>query len=182
MWTRLSVASLALGTLFVGVATPAAAAGPCNPSTADTAIDAEESAMLSGINSYRQQHGLNPLTYSYELRSAAPWMGRDMAGHNFMPQDANHTDSLGRSMTTRLYDCNFSASPEYENIAYGYPDAARTLTQWKNSPTHNANLLNVASVVAGIARAQSASGQWYWILDLGNYNTLACSTRIWAGC
>jgi uncharacterized protein YkwD len=210
---RVAVTALAVGVLFATAALPAAAAVNCTVSAADLAVDSEEQALLNGINAYRQQNGLTPLQFSNTLRVAAPWLSRDMATKNYF----SHTDSLGRSYSTRLTDCGYPAATAAtgENIYYGSGtdtggqgcglnvdgtfnvlgsgfcgDAAHTLSAWKHSPGHNANLLNSSFRVAGIGRAStssSASGSWYWTLDLGSYvdSTYAagdCNSRLWAGC
>jgi uncharacterized protein YkwD len=43
-----------------------------------------------------------------------------------------------------------------ENIAYGYPDFARTLKQWINSTGHRANLLLHGAKWIGVAHAQNS--------------------------
>ena len=40
-----------------------------------------------------------------------------------------------------------------ENIAAGNASASATFTQWRNSPTHNTNMLNANFRAIGIGRA-----------------------------
>ena len=159
--------SLALASVLLLAQAPVRAAGNCTVASADLAIDREEQALLDGLNAYRQQHGLRPLKLSPALTRAAAWMSRDMAAKNYF----SHTDSLGRAPATRIADCGYPAATTSwgENIAAGYADAANTLTQWKNSPSHNEHLLGSSYVVAGIGRAYDAQAphRWYWTLDLG---------------
>src|SRR5438067_700247 len=56
-----------------------------------------------------------------------------------------------------------------ENIAAGYAGAQDTFTQWKNSPGHNANMLNGSYRVIGIGRAyvKGSPYGWYWTTDFG---------------
>jgi len=136
------------------------------PLTGEEALDSEETAFLSLINTYRTQNGLAVLVISNTLTTAAAWMSSDMANGNYF----SHTDSLGRSFGTRLATFSYSASFASENIAAGSSTAQATITQWKNSPGHNANMLNTNAKAIGIARAYSASStyKWYWTTVFGS--------------
>jgi uncharacterized protein YkwD len=171
-WPLLT-AALGLGLVFAmmaqGPAHPAYAAGDCTVAAGEVGIDGEEQALLNGINSYRQQRGLQPLAASGSLNRAAAWMSHDMAAYRYF----SHTDRLGRAFNVRLADCGYTyATYMGENIAAGNADAASTLTQWKNSPGHNALLLNSSMRAVGIARYYDAGApyRWYWTLDAGGFN------------
>jgi uncharacterized protein YkwD len=171
-WPLLT-AALGLGLAFAlmaqGPADPAYAAGDCTVAAGEVGLDGEEQAMLNGINSYRQQRGLQPLAASGSLNRAAAWMSHDMAAYRYF----SHTDRLGRAFNVRLADCGYTyATYMGENIAAGNADAASTLTQWKNSPGHNALLLNSSMRAVGIARYYDAGApyRWYWTLDTGGVN------------
>ena len=173
---RVALATLAFALagagLLLGVAgspAPARAAGDCTVNAGDLALDSEEQAMVDGINLYRQQNGLTTLTVSPTLSRATAWMSRDLATNKYF----SHTDATGRDAFTRMADCGYTfTSWMGENLAAGYPDAANTLTQWKTSPGHNANLLEPAYRTLGIARAYDAAApyRWYWTLNLGGYS------------
>ncbi len=81
---------LLLTALLVVVAALVVVAG--TPRGAEAALDAQEQAFLSLINSYRTQNGLGALSLNTELNNAADWMSGDMAAKNYF----SHTDSLGR--------------------------------------------------------------------------------------
>jgi len=129
-------------------------------------LDSEEQAFLTLINQYRAQNGLGLLQVSAALTNASKWMSNDMATKNYF----SHIDSLGHDpyqrMVAFMYNYNTWAG---ENIAAGYADAANTFNQWKNSPDHNANMLNPNYKVIGIGRAYNANStyQWYWTTDFG---------------
>lgn len=163
-------AAVAIGAWRTGMfGETAAAAGDCTVSSSETAIDAEEQQLLDGINAYRQQNGLTPLALSGRLNQAAAWMSHDMAVNRYF----SHTDSLGRDPFVRMGDCGYTYNTSKgENLAAGNADAASTLTQWKNSSGHNANLLGASYRAAGIARFYDAGApyRWYWSLNLGGYN------------
>ena len=131
-------------------------------------IDAEEQGVLKLINDYRAQNGLGALRVSLALTRAADWMSADMAAKNYF----NHTDSAGRDPFTRMTAFGYGYNTfRGENIAAGYGDAARTFNLWRNSPSHNAAMLNPNFNVLGISRAYSATTtyKWYWTTNFGGF-------------
>lgn len=143
----------------------ARAAGDCTVTADDVNVDAEEQALLSGINAYRSQNGRSLLRLSPTVGRAAAWMARDMATKRYV----EHTDSLGRSPVDRMRDCGvFVGASLGEDLACGSPDAGGTLNQWKASAAHNAVLLDPTYRTAGIARALDAAGSCraYWTLNV----------------
>jgi uncharacterized protein YkwD len=122
-------------------------------------------AFLGLINDYRAQNGIAPLQVSVTLTQASDWMSTDMASKNYF----SHTDSQNRDPFVRMTDFGYKYSTAGENIAAGNATAQATFTQWKNSPGHNANMLNANYKVIGIARAQNPSStyNWYWTTDFG---------------
>lgn len=131
-------------------------------------LDSEEQMVLKLINDYRAQNGLNPLRPSIALTRAADWMSADMAAKNYF----SHTDSQGRDPFARMTSFNYNyAGYRGENIAAGYSDATRTFNLWRNSPGHNAAMLNANYNVIGISRAYGASStyKWYWTNDFGSF-------------
>ncbi len=162
--TLVSVALVA-GMSAVGVA-PAGSLTNCTVSASEQAIDAEEQQLLVLINQYRAQHGRGPLSFSPDVTRAAAWFSRNMADTNTFPAD--HRDTLGRDVGTRLTECDVRWSRYAENIAAGPPDAQSIFNLWKDSPSHNTNMLDPNVTLAGIARAYGPNTQygWYWTLDL----------------
>ncbi len=132
-------------------------------------LDSEATAFIGLINTYRQQNGLVPLKLSAKLNASAAWMSTDMGQKNYF----SHTDSLGRTFDVRLRAFGYTYNTYMgENIAAGNSTASATFTQWKNSPGHNANMLNSHYVVMGIARVYAANStyKWYWTNDFGGYD------------
>ncbi len=136
------------------------------PRSGSAAIDREEFALLSLLNAYRAQHGLGRLRLSLALTQASDWMSSDLAARNYF----SHTDRAGRSPFSRMkafgYDYNTYSG---ENLAAGNASAQATFIQWKNSPGHNANMLDANYKVVGIARVYDATSTygWYWTTDFG---------------
>lgn len=152
--------------MLTPILTPGAlgAAGDCSVGANEAALDSEEQEMLRLINEYRASRGLGPLTASAALNRAAAWLANDMARRGIM----SHYDSLGRGLN-RLRDCGYLYSTVGENVAYGsgpMGSAQFTFNSWRNSPGHNANMLNGSYRAVGIGRA--CNGACYWALDLGS--------------
>lgn len=140
----------------------------CPVSAQDQSIDAEEQALLGLINQYRQGNGKSALAMHADVTRAASWFSRDMATKNYFPYD--HVDANGRNVGQRLTWCGVSYSNYAENIYAGSPGAQAVFDAWRNSSSHNVNMLRDGVTAAGIARAYSAGSTygWYWTLDLTN--------------
>lgn len=174
--TRLRAGGLALVLAVVATAGALGLAGEThhasaltNCSVADNSIDGEESAFLGLINNYRAQNGLGALTLSTNLNRSSTWLAVDMANKSYF----SHTDSLGRSPSTRATDCGYPSGAG-ENIAAGtvWDSAQEAFTAWRNSAGHNANMLNGSYKQIGIARYYGSGSTygWYWVTDFGLVN------------
>lgn len=165
----LAMAAIAVGATFGVTATSRTASALSNCSVADNTVDAQESAFLGLINTYRAQNGRAALSLSTNLNRASSWMAVDMPTKNYF----SHTDSLGRDPSTRAQNCGYPSGAG-ENIAAGtnWDTAQEAFDAWRNSAGHNANMLNSTYKQIGIARyygSGSAYG-WYWVTDFGLVN------------
>jgi uncharacterized protein YkwD len=124
-------------------------------------LDAEEQAFLGLINGYRSQSGLGQLALQGQLGVAATKHSQAMASQNSMYHSAN--------LATFLLEFGYRGATFGENIAAGYGTAQEVFTAWRNSPTHNQNMLNGAFTEIGIARAYNpaASYSWFWTTEFG---------------
>lgn len=136
----------------------------CTVTPAQLTISTEEQKLFDDINQYRQQHNLQPLTWSPVLTQAATWLSNDMLAHNAL----SHTDSLGRNAATRLTQCgNQETNLIGENIDSGNSDPSALLASWEHAPAQNANLLNASFTEIGISLATgSAQTQAAWTINL----------------
>lgn len=133
------------------------------------ALDSEEQAFVQLLNMYRQQIGLQPLNLSPTLTTAAELHSEDMADSNYF----SHTSLDGRNFVDRVRDGGYTYDTWLgENIGGGYVTAQEVFIGWKNSPSHNANMLRPEFKVIGIGRAYNASSdyEWYWTTDFGGYD------------
>ncbi len=165
----------------VGIASPTGAAAPAPPviSTDPSFVtatgycaDAEERAFLTLINNYRAQNGRGPLRLTKTLAAAADHHSVDMATKNYF----SHTLSGGVTWSQNIANHGYTYSTyKGENIAAGNATASATFTQWKNSSTHRANMLNTNFKAIGIGRAYNSSStyKWYWTTTFGGYQDAA---------
>ena len=167
---------IAAALVTFGAGAAPAQTSPCTVSTADQAADAEEQSLLGLVNQYRATNGLPALTAHPTVTKAAAWFSRDMASKNYFPP--NHVDSNGRGIPARLTWCGVAYSNYAENIYAGRPDVQSVFTAWRNSSTHNSNMLRSGVTSAGIARAYQAGSTygWYWTLDVTNSAPAATTT------
>ncbi len=138
-------------------------------------LDNEELSFLTLINNYRAQNGAPALVVSTTLQNASQWMSNDMATNN----NASHTDSLGRSVGTRLAAFGYNYFPYGENISGGSADAQSAFTGFQNACdpdatgactyAHRKNMLNASFLAIGIKRVYNANSTygWYWTTDFG---------------
>jgi len=134
----------------------------------------EKSEFLRIINQYRQDNGRGPLKISSALTTAAQLHSEDMAAHNYF----NHTSLDGRTYVDRIRAAGYNHDTGLgENIAAGYYTAESVFglpghPGWKDSPGHNANMLNPNYVVIGIGIAENDGSDYkvYWTTDFGGYD------------
>ncbi|MHB9112730.1 MAG: CAP domain-containing protein [Thermoleophilia bacterium] len=130
------------------------------------AYDGEELAFLTLINNYRASYGLPALTMSDSLYNASENHSWDMATYNYF----SHTGRNGSSPWDRIRAAGYTYNTYLgENIAAGYVDAQSVFVGWRNSPGHNANMLNANYRAIGIGRAYGSGSTygWYWTTDFG---------------
>ena len=110
--------------------------------------------VLDQLNAYRAENGLAPLTMDAELLEAAMQRAAEISIH------FDHTRPDG-SMC-------YTASPKMyaENIAAGQNTVALVMSDWKNSPGHNAAMLNESYQSVGIGCAY-INGRWNWVQCFG---------------
>ncbi|MEW6517240.1 MAG: CAP domain-containing protein [candidate division FCPU426 bacterium] len=130
------------------------------------AREKETGSFLVLLNQYRKQQGLGPLAADRTLQQAAQWLSEDMAAHD----QVGHIDSRRRDPFRRLEDFGYDLNTyKAENVAAGQATAAEVLKSWRDSPAHNANLLNPHLKFIGIGftyRRKSRFG-WYWATTFG---------------
>lgn len=131
-------------------------------------VDIRINTLFDLVNAYRIENNLSSFKPSPKLTEVADWMARDMAEKNYF----SHTDSFGRDPFVRMSDLGYAYNTwKGENLAAGPDDPALVLELWKNSPGHNANILNSNFTVMGLERSYNVNTTygWYWAQEFGGY-------------
>ena len=100
-------------------------------------------------NQFRQDNGLNDLTFDPQLATAAQSHSENMALQDFF----SHTGADGSSIGDRVDATGYNFSTAGENIAAGQSTPASVVEGWINSPGHRANLLNPDFTEIGVGYA-----------------------------
>ncbi|HET7478389.1 MAG TPA: CAP domain-containing protein [Rubrobacteraceae bacterium] len=161
-WLFLAVVAFMLaGTLLYGRS--AVAASP---------YDSEELQFLSLINEYRQNNGLQPMILSDTLTLTSGHHDEDMAKYGFFAHDTVRSSyyPAGSKPWDRMAKDGYGYNTyRGENLAVGYETAEEAFQAWRNSPAHNAAMLDGHYKVIGIARLNAPGSEWgwYWTTDFG---------------
>lgn len=118
--------------------------------------DAQMSMQLVRLfNKYRTSHRRAALATTRTLTKAAMTRSKEIT------VVFNHVRPNGTSCFT------VSSAVSGENIAAGYTDAQRFMNGWKNSPSHNANMLNGSFKAIGISvfAVKTAYGYTYFAVQ-----------------
>ena len=107
------------------------------------------------LNQYRIASGKGALANDAKLEATIEGHCHHMAVHTFFSHTA--PEAAVSSPWTRAGLCGTSANGE--NIAAGYANASAVMTGWKNSPGHNANMLNGTFKRVGVGSYGSQWGQ-----------------------
>ncbi|EKQ51739.1 MULTISPECIES: CAP domain-containing protein [unclassified Clostridium] len=120
---------------------------PALPSNYSITVQADaEQKILDLMNQKRTEAGLKPLVLDNTLIKVARYKSDDMIQNNFF----DHTNPDGTKWTNWLQDLGYSYTSAGENIAYNTYDAVELFTQWWNSPSHRANMMNSSYTKVGI--------------------------------
>ena len=160
-WMVVAVAAVLISVLAAGESDSAA-----------TTYDSEELQFLRLINEYRQENGAGPLVLSDTLAVAAEHHSKDMGEYGFFAHNtaASSYYRVGSQPWDRMaaegYDYNTLRG---ENLATGTETAEESFQAWRESPSHNAAMLDGRYRVIGIARVYVPGGRhsWYWTTDFG---------------
>ena len=163
----LTIAALA-ATAAVGVSTSASAApkdcaynpggrggyGSYVDSLAVSQMDWEVD-LFNAINAYRAQNGLRALAFSRTLARPAMWASLDSYARGFSP--SNHIDSRGMNVPQRVQYCSgytgYLGEINYYGIGVQYAKWQSALAWWKQSPGHNARMLDAKATVMAVGLA-----------------------------
>jgi uncharacterized protein YkwD len=149
------MSKLVLAAAFALVASaPAAYAAHC--AAISPAITAQ---VLAAVNAERARAGRAPLAPDARLDAAAQDHACDMAKKGFF----GHKGSSGSSVSARVRAAGLRSCTTAENIAYGWRDPGRVMTEWMQSSGHRDNILrgSVNAIGIGYVPASGGAGPWW---------------------
>jgi uncharacterized protein YkwD len=118
-------------------------------------------AAVSLISDYRIKNGLPGVQVDERLNAMAEAQAKAMAQRNQLTHDPG-----GRGFTKRLAASGFNANRAAENIGAGYHTLAEAFSGWRDSPSHNKNMLLPGATRIGIATAYVPNSKYkvFWAL------------------
>ena len=119
-------------------------------------------AAASMISQYRANNGLGSVEVDPELTRLAEVQSQAMAAKNKLDHDAK------APLAKRLNGAGYPATQAVENVSAGYHTLAEAFSGWRNSPSHNKNMLLASATKIGIATAYAPKSKYqvYWALVL----------------
>lgn len=109
---------------------------------------------------------VTPLSWNSLLEQAALDHSKDMGANDLF----SHIGSNGSSPGDRLLTAGYDWSSYGENIAAGtiYPDEAKVVQGWIDSPGHCKNIMKSDVIELGVALAKvDQNHQFYWTMLVG---------------
>lgn len=122
----------------------------------------DSAAAREMISQYRRNNGLAEVALDEKLREIAQELADGMARRGAIdPQGAG-------SLERRLAAAGVCASVAVANLSAGYHTLPEAFSGWRQSPPHNARMLNPRTRRMGLATAFAAGGKYrvYWALLL----------------
>jgi uncharacterized protein YkwD len=120
-------------------------------------------AAASMFSDYRRLNGLPAVEADPALVEIARDQARRMAAVDRVTHDPG-----GRGFVDRLKASNYPAARAAENVGAGYHTLAEAFSGWRDSPSHNKNMLLPAATRFGIASAYAPNSKYkvFWALVL----------------
>ncbi|MFG1319447.1 CAP domain-containing protein [Xanthobacter autotrophicus] len=130
---------------------------------AKTGKPVDAAAAASIISDYRVGRGLSPVTIDDQLSKIAQDQANAMARADNLSHEVG-----GRNFMTRMKASGYNASKAVENVGAGYHTLAEAFSGWRDSPSHNKNMLEPGVSRMGIATANAPNSKYkvYWALVL----------------
>ena len=126
-----------------------------NLPSADPTVSTYEQEVIRLVNEIRQENGLKPLTYDWELSRVARYKSQDMRDNRYF----SHTSPVYGTPFQMIKSFGISYRSAGENIAKGYATPQAVVNGWMNSSGHRANILNPDYTHIGVGYV---SGGSFW--------------------
>jgi uncharacterized protein YkwD len=124
-------------------------------------VDANAAASM--ISDYRKANALGAVEIDPTLMRVAEDHARAMAKADKVSHDLG-----GKGLKQRMQAASFQAVVAAENVGAGYQTLAEAFSGWRDSPSHNKNMLLPAVTKIGIGTAYAPNSKYkvYWALVL----------------
>ncbi|HSI41414.1 MAG TPA: CAP domain-containing protein [Xanthobacteraceae bacterium] len=125
-------------------------------------VDAAAAAAM--ISDYRRGKGLPAVEIDPVLMAVAERQAKAMATADKLSHDIG-----GRSFMARLKSAGFDGLRAAENVGAGYHTLAEAFSGWRDSPSHNRNMLLAGATRMGIAAAAAPNSKYkvFWAFVIG---------------
>jgi len=122
----------------------------------------DEAAAASMISGYRSNHGLPPVIVDVALTDLARAQAQAMAKRDKLEHN------IKKPFVQRLRAAGYNAKRAGENVGAGYVTLAEAFSGWRDSASHNANMLLPGATRMGIAAVYTPASKFkvYWTLIL----------------
>jgi uncharacterized protein YkwD len=145
--------------LGVGMAAVLAVVVPASAAPAAHSSGSAAAALVAETNEARRAAGCSPLDIDQQLRSVAQEHASEMARHRYL----EHENRDGESSSERIDDAGYR-NFHGENLAHGYPTAAKVMQVWMESAGHRENIENCTFTAIGVGYDPNGH---YWVQDFG---------------
>lgn len=126
-----------------------------NIPTADSSVTSYEQEVIRLVNAERAKHGLNPLTYDWELGRVARYKSQDMRDNRYF----SHNSPTYGTPFQMMKSFGIKYRSAGENIARGQRTPQAVVNAWMNSSGHRANILNASFTHIGVGYVADGN---YW--------------------
>ncbi|MDR6953873.1 hypothetical protein J2X65_003240 [Ancylobacter sp. 3268] len=125
-------------------------------------LDPDAAASL--VSDYRRGRGLPAVSLDPVLMRVAEQQARAMAAADELSHSVG-----GRGFVTRLKAAGWTGLTAVENVGAGYHTLAEAFSGWRDSPSHNKNMLTPRATRIGIAAVAVPRSRYrvYWAMVLG---------------
>ena len=122
------------------------------------------SEILRLVNVERAAAGAPPVTYNATLEGQAERYACEMIQYEFF----DHVDPVtGSTLRERAAESGYDYWVLGENLAAGQPTPARAMSDWMNSPSHRANILDARFTEVGVGVRSGGPYGIYWVQEFG---------------
>lgn len=164
---------LLLGLFVVGCGDVATNLGPSSANP----LDAEESALVSGLNKLRADAGITtPMLVCNSLNVSASKHADDMRDNGYLSDTGLDSSTPRTRGCAAGYQpaCNNTSTPMAETVASGIVTGAETLPQWEKDDKTKSLLVNPGLTVLGIGRSLQGDVP-VWAMDLAAKDDASCT-------